>query len=106
MRDACIQGRADDVKALIEAGYSIHLPNLRGTYPVWLATKHGHMDITQMLIAARAPLDAEVSPFETSLVNCIYRRDLALAKMLLDAKADVHGPWGAGSALHVAAKSG
>ena len=92
MRDACIEGRAGDVKSLLDAGYSLQIPNLRGQHPLLLAAKHDHADIAQLLIAARAQLDVLDQDGMTPLMHSITQGNLGLTKSLINAKANPR--WG------------
>jgi len=51
MQQACIHGRAEEVKMLLDAGYQLHLQKPYNQYPLVLAVEHGRTDIAQMLIA-------------------------------------------------------
>ena len=88
MRDACIEGRTEDVKSVLDAGYNLGLPNFRGRHPLLLATKHNHTDIAQLLIAARAQLDVQDQDEMTPLMHSITLGNLGLARSLINAKAN------------------
>ena len=88
MRDACIEGRTDEVKALLDAGYRVDTPNMSGRHPLLLATKHGHIDIAEMLIAARADINVIDENNKTPLIHSIQRGNVLFARSLIQAKAD------------------
>jgi len=118
MRDACIQGRADRVEALLDDKdedededyydeddeYKLDLPNMAARYPLLLAVWHGHAHIVEMLIAARAQVNFVDKDDETPLVHSIRRGDLNMARSLLSAHADVNGPEKKCTALYTAVK--
>jgi len=105
MRSACIEGRTDDVKSLLDAGYRLY-QGMCGRYPLLLAAKHGHTDIVQMLVAAGAPLNVYDTNDMTPLDHMITSGNVDVAKQLIAAKADVNFRPKGVTALYNAAKCG
>ena len=91
IRDACIEGRTEDVKSVLDAGYRLDVPNFRGLDPLLLAAKHGHADIGELLIAAGAEVNVLDEDDMTPLMHSAARGDVKLSKLLIDAGADASG---------------
>ena len=133
MQQACIHGRADEVKLLLDAGYLLHLQDSYSQMPLVLAVQHGHANIAQMLIDAGA--DVNVSDYlqcltgysrqrrdidldrsgmnstphslmvrETPLCVVVERGDVNAARLIIDAKADMNLPGNAMSLARAAEK--
>ena len=89
MRDACIEGRADDVKALIDAGYRLDLPVFGSNSLMLLAITHGNTAVARTLLDARAEINAADKQKLTPLMHSINLGDIDFSRALIAAQADV-----------------
>ena len=81
--EAISAGDIDGVRAALAAGASVEALSPGGRKPIFNAVGHEHVEIIKLLITAGA------SPTD-GLVAALMRSSFPLAKLLLEAGADVH----------------
>ena len=81
--EAISAGDIEGVRAALAAGASVAALSPRGRTPIFNAVGHEHVEIVRLLITAGAsPIDG--------LAAALMRRSVPLAKVLIEAGADVH----------------
>lgn len=83
-------GQVDPVKAYLGRNYRVTVTDYLGDTALIAATGGGHMEIVQMLLAAKASVNAANNDKRTALMAAAMRGDEPLVKMLLDAGAEVN----------------
>lgn len=87
--DAVLQGKAEEVNKLIEAGANINLLNDEvGESPIHVATEKGNVDILKILIENGAHLDMLTRPGYSAAHLAVFSNKLEALKLLLDNGAD------------------
>jgi ankyrin repeat protein len=88
--DACVEGRANAVRALLTRGADVNARDAKGDTPLDLATCFGHADCVELLLQCGAVVDVRRSSREpTPLLNACFNGHVHCAKLLLQSGADV-----------------
>jgi hypothetical protein len=87
--EAARRGDTEALAAVIRAGLGIEATDTRGFSALVLASYHGHVDATRLLLDAGATPDG-TGEGNTALMGVAFKGYAALATMLLDAGADVN----------------
>ncbi len=103
--DAARMGRDDMVPALLAAGVDIEVTDVKGYTALVLASYNGQESTTALLLKHGAAVDgAHDAQGNTALMGVCFKGYLPIARMLIDAGADVNRRNGVGqTALMMAA---
>jgi len=85
---ACVENAADIVQELLNANADVNMHSM-GTYPLNVVSALGHAKMARLLLEHKACVDAPNSTGRTSLLEACEEGSIAVAKCLLDAKADI-----------------
>jgi len=89
--DAARLGRNDMIPALLQAGVALDAIDAKGHDALILASYHGHVGTTALLIGEGAAVDGGADPRGNSaLMGVAFKGHAAVARILIDAGADVH----------------
>ncbi|HEY0095692.1 MAG TPA: ankyrin repeat domain-containing protein [Archangium sp.] len=84
-------GNAAGLAAILDAGLPVNLRNERGDTLLMLASYHGHVDATRVLLAHKADPERTNDRGQTPLAGCAFKGDLTMARLLLDHGTQVDG---------------
>ncbi|RKH14429.1 ankyrin repeat domain-containing protein [Corallococcus sp. CA053C] len=84
-------GDALQLGALLDAGLSLGLRNERGDSLLMLASYHGHVDATRLLLERGADPELTNDAGQTPLAGAAFKGNLAITTLLLDRGARVDG---------------
>lgn len=103
--DAARMGRDEMIPALLQAGVDIEVTDARGYTPLVLASYNGQLSTTALLLAQGARVDGvHDAPGNTALMGVCFKGYAEIARLLIDAGADVNRRNGVGqTALMMAA---
>ncbi|WP_255442631.1 ankyrin repeat domain-containing protein [Corallococcus sp. Z5C101001] len=89
-------GAARDLAVMLDAGLPAGLRNERGDSLLMLASYHGHMEATHLLLKRGANPEQTNDAGQTPLAGAAFKGSAAIATVLLDAGAKVDGAGGDG----------
>ncbi|CAE7828581.1 ANK1 [Symbiodinium sp. CCMP2592] len=102
LRDAARRGLTSEVENLLQGPQN---PN-QGS-PLFVASEHGHLEVTRLLLEARADMDKAMQSGETPLYIATQNEQLEVVRLLLEANANTDKAEETGETpLYVAALSG
>jgi len=87
-------GMAERVTALLSRGANVNAKDSEGTRQEWTPLLHaacnGHVEVAQLLLAARADLEAKDTLGYTPLICAAYKGHVEVAQLLVAAGADLN----------------
>ncbi|RKH66384.1 ankyrin repeat domain-containing protein [Corallococcus llansteffanensis] len=84
-------GDAGQLATLLDAGLSLGLRNERGDSLLMLASYHGHVDATRLLLERGADPERTNDGGQSPLAGAAFKGNVAIATLLLDRGARVDG---------------
>jgi len=85
------QGCVEIVRMLVERGADVNVAGRRGETPLHLAARHGHKEVAEVLLAARADTNARAGIYqETPLHYAAAYGHKAVVEALLEHSADIN----------------
>ena len=98
------RGNVRQVRAALEAGADLNMPDDNDALPLNLAVQYNSADVVLTLLEAGANPNAFSASVDPALVQAVERGDAAMVRLLLQHKADPHWRDNEGSTLlHIAA---
>lgn len=94
--DAARQGDADQLAGWLDQGLPVDLTNHRGDTLVMLASYHGHLEATRVLLAHDADVERHNDDGHSPLAGAAFKGHLAMLELLLEhgANAESRSPDG------------
>jgi ankyrin repeat protein len=83
--DAAREGRSDELKTFIDAGYDLETRDANGYSAMILAAYHGQGQAVTQLIQAGADPCGQDRRGNTAMMGAIFKGNLAIARQLLEA---------------------
>ena len=87
---ACILGRIETARILLEHGAKVNVKNHYGKTPLHFASRYGRIEIAKTLLEHGAKVNIKTNYGETPLHLAIFNGHAELAKTLLNYGADVN----------------
>jgi ankyrin repeat protein len=84
-------GETERMAQLLRAGLPVNLCNERGDSLLMLASYHGNLNITRLLLEQRADPERSNDRGQTPLAGAAFKGDAVVARLLLDFGARVDG---------------
>jgi len=109
LHEAALNGKLEKAKALLKADPDLvsNQESYASQSPLHMAAEYGHKDVTELLLANKANIEAEAYGGWTPLLNAVFGGHKDLVELLVANKANVNVKEEAGrTPLHVAAENG
>jgi ankyrin repeat protein len=94
--DAARKGDVGMLGPMLEAGMPVNLADEKGNSLLMLASYHGHLQLTELLLKAGAAPDQRNARNQTPLAGVAFKGGLEIAKMLVKYGADPDADQGGG----------
>lgn len=101
------KGETYELYKMLQAGMPVNLANEKGQTLLMLASYHGNIETTRMLIEMGADIDRKNDRGQTPLGGAAFKGDISIAELLIESGADIHADNGNGmTPIHYASMFG
>jgi len=94
--DAARMGDVGMIGPMLDAGMPVNLADEKGNSLLMLASYHGHLQLTELLLKAGAAPDQRNARNQTPLAGVAFKGGLEIAKLLVEYGADPNADQGGG----------